>query len=442
MLLYTIGVLIMIVGVALSIALHEIGHLVPAKRFGVKCTQYMVGFGPTLWSRRRGDTEYGVKAIPLGGYVRMIGMFPPRPQDNGRLRASSTGRWSQLTEQVRAESLQEVGPGDEDRVFYKLPVWKRVVIMTGGPAMNLLIAAVLLTGILTIYGLPQLTTQVSSVAACAPEDVTVTECEGQPQAPSQAAGLQTGDTIVAVDGEPVQDWTRASYLIQNAGPQVELRVDRDGTEQTLSADLVQRDRPVLRPDGGYEVDAAGEPVLGSVRYLGATGSFEYVTQPITQAPAFVGGAIADTAAIFLKLPEKMVGVWQAAFGDAERDMEGPVGVVGVGRMAGEVSSGDLGLLGESFAARMVLLLSLLASLNIALFVFNMIPLLPLDGGHIAGALWEGVKKTWARVAGRPDPGPVDIAKALPVAYSVAIGLIAMTLLLVYADLVNPIRLTG
>lgn len=442
MLLYIFGVLVMLFGVALSIALHEIGHLLPAKRFGVKCTQYMVGFGPTVWSRRRGDTEYGVKAIPLGGYVRMIGMFPPRPQDNGRLRASSTGRWSQMTEQVRAQSLEEIGPGDEDRVFYKLPVWQRVVIMTGGPAMNLLIAAVLLTGILTVYGLPQLTTEVSSVAQCAPEDVTVTECAGQPQAPSQAAGLQTGDSILAVDGEPVQDWSRASYLIQNAGPQVELLVARGDTQQTLIADLVLRERPLLEADGAVQVDDAGEPVLGPVRYLGATGSFDYVTQPITQAPAFVGGALADTAGIFLKLPEKMVGVWQAAFGDAERDLEGPVGVVGVGRMAGEVSSGDLGLLGESFAARMVLLLSLLASLNIALFVFNMIPLLPLDGGHIAGALWEGVKRSWARLRHLPDPGPVDIAKALPVAYSVAIGLIAMTLLLVYADLVNPIRLTG
>ncbi len=442
MLLYTVGVLVMFVGIALSIALHEIGHLLPAKRFGVKCTQYMVGFGPTIWSRRRGETEYGVKAVPLGGYVRMIGMFPPRPQDGGRLRASSTGRWSQMTEQVRAQSLEEIGPGDEDRVFYKLPVWKRVVIMTGGPAMNLLIAAVLLTGILTVYGLPQLTTQVSSVAQCAPEDVMVTECEGQPQAPSQAAGLQIDDRILAVDGEQVQDWTRASYLIQNAGPQVELLVDRSGTEQTLTADLVLRERPLLGADGAYQMDASGEPVLGPVRYLGASGSLEYITQPITAAPAFVGGALADTAAIFLKLPEKLVGVWQAAFGGGERDTEGPMSVVGVGRVAGEVSSGDLGMLADSYAARMALLLSLLASLNIALFVFNMIPLLPLDGGHIAGALWEGVKKTWARLRHLPDPGPVDIAKALPVAYSVAIGLIAMTLLLIYADLVNPIRLAG
>jgi membrane-associated protease RseP (regulator of RpoE activity) len=440
--LYLLGVLLMLVGIAVSIALHEIGHLVPAKKFGVKCTQYMVGFGPTIWSRVRGETEYGVKAIPLGGYVRMIGMFPPRPQDEGRLRASSTGRWSQMSEQVRAESLQEIGPGDEDRVFYKLPVWQRLVVMSGGPLMNLLIATVLLTGIITVYGLPQLTAQVSAVAACAPTDVTAEDCEGQPAAPAAAAGLEVGDRILAVDGQAVDDWTGASYLIQQSGSQAELLVERDGAQQTLVADMVVRDRPLLNPDGSVQVDAAGAPVVGPVSYLGASGSLEYVTQPLTEAPAFVGQALMDTAAIFLQLPQKLVGVWEAAFVGEERDAEGPMSVVGVGRVAGEVTSGDLGLLSDSVSARMVLLLSLLASLNIALFVFNMIPLLPLDGGHIAGALWEGLKKTWARLRGLPDPGPVDVAKALPLAYSVAIGLIAMTLLLVYADLVNPIRLGG
>lgn len=440
--MYLLGVLIMLVGVALSIALHEIGHLVPAKRFGVRCTQYMVGFGPTLWSRRRGDTEYGVKAIPLGGYVRMIGMFPPRAQDDGRLRASSTGRWSQLTEQARAESLEEIGPGDEDRVFYRLPVWKRVVVMMGGPLMNLAIAAVLLTGILTVYGLPQITAQVSSVAPCAPTDVASQDCTGQPDSPAVAAGLQPGDRILSVDGTPAGGWSETSYLIQNAGETADLVVDRGGQQVALTAELVQRERPLLAPDGTVQVDAAGEPVLGQVGFLGASGSVEYVPEPLSEAPAFVGGAVRDTAAIFLQLPQKLVGVYQAAFGGDERDPESPISVVGVGRVAGEVAQGDLGLFAESFGARMVFLLSLLASLNIALFVFNMIPLLPLDGGHIAGALWEGVKKGWARLLGRPDPGPVDIAKALPAAYSVAIGLIAMTLLLVYADLVNPIRLAG
>lgn len=440
--LYLIGVLLMLFGVAASIGLHEIGHLVPAKKFGVKVTQYMVGFGPTLWSRQRGETEYGVKAIPLGGYIRMIGMFPPRPQDDGRLRRSTTGRWGQMTEQVRAESLEEVGPGDEDRVFYKLPVHQRVIIMLGGPFMNLVIATALLTGIMTLYGLPQLTSTVSAVSACAPTDPSTSDCEGQPASPAADAGLREGDTIVEVNGTPVSDWTEATYEIQNAGSSASFVVERGGRQVDLNADLVTRERPLFEADGTVQVDAAGEPVLGDVSFLGASGSLEYVTAPLSEAPAFVGGAFADTAGIFLQLPQKLAGVFQAAFNGDERDQEGPMSVVGVGRVAGEAASSDLGGLTETFGARMILLLSLLASLNIALFVFNMIPLLPLDGGHVAGALWEGVKKTWARVRGLPDPGPVDIAKALPVAYSVAIGLIAMTLLLAYADIVNPIRLGG
>ncbi|MGL5860966.1 MAG: site-2 protease family protein, partial [Phycicoccus sp.] len=135
---FALGVLFMAVGIAGSIALHEVGHLVPAKRFGVRVTQYMVGFGPTVWSRRRGETEYGVKAIPLGGYIRMIGMFPPRPGESpGTVRASSTGRFSQLVDEARAATLEEVRPGDENRVFYKLSVPKKLAIMLGGPVMNL-----------------------------------------------------------------------------------------------------------------------------------------------------------------------------------------------------------------------------------------------------------------------------------------------------------------
>lgn len=439
---YLLGVVLIALGIGASIALHELGHLVPAKKFGVKCTQYMVGFGPTVWSRRRGETEYGVKAIPLGGYVRMIGMFPPRREDEGRLRVSSTGRWTQLTEQARAQSLEEIGPGDEDRVFYKLPVWKRIVIMMGGPVMNLLIATVLLTGLVTLHGLPELTSRLSEVAACAPQDVTAEDCEGQPPSPAAAAGLQPGDRIVAVNGQPVSSWAETSYAIQNAGPRAELTVVRDGEEVSLVADLVTRERPLLTPDGQVQVDERGEPVVGPVSYLGASGSVEYITRPVSEAPAFVGTALVETSRIFLRLPEKLVGVWQAAFGGGERDVEGPMSVVGVGRVAGDVTSGSLGVLADSFSEQLMILVSLLASLNIALFVFNMIPLLPLDGGHVAGAVWEAVKRGWARLLGRPEPGPVDIAKALPLAYTVAIGFIAMTLLLVYADLVNPIRLGG
>src|SRR5690606_7851602 len=161
----------------------------------------------TLWSRRRGETEYGVKAVPLGGYVRMIGMFPPRPGDGGRLRRSSSNPFHQMIEQARTDSLDEVEPGEEHRTFYGLPVWQRLVVMAGGPLMNLAIAAVLVTLLLTVHGVGTLTPTVSAVAECANTDVADDTCEGQEPSPALAAGLQAGDTIVAVDGAPVSTWS-------------------------------------------------------------------------------------------------------------------------------------------------------------------------------------------------------------------------------------------
>jgi len=144
----------------------------------------------------------------------------------------------------------------------------------------------------------------------------------------------------------------------------------------------------------------------------------------------------------LRIPQKMAGIAKAAFGGGVRDPNGPMSVVGVGRVAGEVANGQLPGVADSGASKFVILISLIGSLNIALFVFNLIPLLPLDGGHAAGALWEGLKRQVARLRGRPNPGYVDVAKALPVAYAVSIALIGMSVLLIYADLVNPIKIGG
>lgn len=438
--MYLLGVLVIALGIAVSIALHEVGHLLPAKRFGVKTTQYMVGFGPTLWSTRRGETEYGLKAVPLGGYVRMIGMFPPRPSDGGRLRRSSSNPFHQMIEQARQDSLDEVAPGDEDRVFYRLPVWQRLVIMAGGPLVNLLIAAVLVTLLLTVHGVGTLSPTVSQVAACANTDVVDDDCAGQDPSPALAAGFQEGDTILSVDGLAVSTWPETTYAIQNAGDTATFVVERDGRQETLTADLVLRERPLVTPEGEYQLDAAGEPVWGQVGFLGATPTFDYEPQPVSAVPGFVGDMFVSTARIVVTLPQRLVDVSQAAFGSEERDPEGPMSVVGVGRVAGDVATGGLGDLTQTVGDRLWVLVSLIASLNMALFVFNLIPLLPLDGGHIAGALWEGLKKGWARLRGLPVPGPVDTAAALPVAYAVAVSLLGMTALLIYADIVKPISL--
>lgn len=443
--LYALGVVLAFIGIALSIALHEIGHLVPAKKFGLRVPQYMVGFGPTVWSRTRGETEYGVKAVPLGGYIRMIGMFPPADgQDPGLTRTSSTGRIGQLVDEARQQSLEEVRPGDDGRMFYQLPVWKRVIIMMGGPVMNLLIALVLFTGIFTLHGVAVATPTISSVNECVDISRTGqqarTECTSDmPLAPANEAGLRPGDTITAINGTSVTTWDDVRTEIRdNLGDPLTLAVTRDGEAVTLEADPIVLDLPVYDDNGNLQHDASGEVVTERAGFLGASGSREMQEQPVTAVPGLFWDQVEQTYGLLVRIPQKLVGVAEAAFSSAERDPNGPMSVVGVGRIAGEVASSDaFGDTGD----KAMLLLTLLAGLNLVLFAFNTIPLLPLDGGHVAGALWEGVKKGWARVRGLPDPGPVDVAKALPLAYGVALAFIAMTVLLVYADLVKPIRLT-
>lgn len=449
---FVAGVLLMATGLAVSIALHEIGHLVPAKRFGVRVTQYMVGFGPTVWSRHRGETEYGVKAIPLGGYIRMIGMFPPRPGDReGVLRVSSTGRFSQLVDEARAASLEEVRPGDESRVFYRLSVPKKVAVMLGGPLMNLVVGVVLLTILVTAHGTltPQPGAVVASVARCVvpvTQASTTTTCQGRPATPALVAGIRPGDRFVSIGGRPVEEIQDVGTLVRPvAGQPVEIVVERAGERLTLTATPIRNLVPLL--------DASGSPVTGpdgTVRtteagFLGVSSRqpTEYVRQSPSAVPGILWTGVSRTALALVHVPERMVGVWQAAFGGAEREVDGPISVVGVGRVAGEATSGRLDTLtGGSVADRLWFLVGLLATLNLMLFVFNLVPLLPLDGGHVAGALWEGAKRLWARAWGRPDPGFVDVAKALPLAYSVAVVLIGMSALLVYADVVNPVDLGG
>ncbi len=444
MIAYIAGVLFVAVGIGVSIALHEIGHLVPAKKFGVKVTQYMVGFGPTIWSRKRGETEYGLKAIPLGGYIRMIGMFPPKPgSDPARLRGSSTGRFSQLMDQAREDSMDEVGPDDRDRVFYKLSVPRKVTVMLGGPMMNFAISAALLTGILTLHGIATVTPLISSVAECVPSATPTVQqpqpkcAPGDPTSPAQQAGLMAQDRIVSVNGTAVTTWTEVTSMIRaGAGTTLTLVVERAGKDVTLRAPVATLERAVLVDTDKVKVDANGQLVTEPVGFLGATPSVENVKEGVAQAPALIGSAFTQTASVVMHVPEKMVGIFQAAFGSGERDRNGPISVVGVGRVGGEIAAADLGA--DSAMTKFVFLLSLIASLNMALFVFNLIPLLPLDGGHVAGALWEGLKRNGARLLGRADPGHVDVAKALPVAYTMAVLLIGMSALLIYADIVKPV----
>ncbi|KQN98719.1 MULTISPECIES: M50 family metallopeptidase [unclassified Arthrobacter] len=444
-LLFIAGVLVVVVGIAASIALHEVGHLVPAKLFRVRVTQYMVGFGPTVWSRRRGETEYGFKAIPAGGYVSMVGMFPPASTAAGAVRRSSTGVFQQLTDDARQAAAEQLQPGDEDRVFYKLPIWKRIIIMLGGPLMNLLIGTVLFAVLIMGFGTAQPTTTLSSVSECvvpASQQAATgqTECTpADPAAPGSEAGLLPGDRIVAFDGREVADWDSFSgWIREAAGREVSISYVRDGEtiESTITPLLTER--PVASEDGTPLVDDDGVAVTQEVGFLGVGSTQELVPQPAGEVLPAVGDSLARVAGVVLNLPQRVVEVGQAAFSDAPRDPEGPISVVGVGRIAGEISAMEE----IPVASRTATLIGLVAGVNLALFVFNLIPLLPLDGGHVAGALWEGLRRTFARLVRRPDPGPFDMAKLLPLTYAVAILLMGMGVLLIYADIVKPVDLFG
>ncbi len=220
--LYTLGVLVFIVAIMASIALHELGHMIPAKKFGGKVTQYFIGFGPTVWSRQRGETEYGIKGIPLGGYVKIVGMLPPAradqlaattatPGEGERVRDSNTGFFTQIISDARDAEWEKIGPEDSERLFYKLSWWKKVTVMAGGPMVNLAIAFFIFSGVFATYGnLSDIrsTTTLDYISPCVvPYAEDGRECTAtDPVTPAQEAGLKPGDEIVAFNGTKVSSW--------------------------------------------------------------------------------------------------------------------------------------------------------------------------------------------------------------------------------------------
>ena len=437
--LFIVGVLVIAVGLLVSIALHEWGHYYPAKKFGVYISQFMIGFGPTLISRTKGDTEYGIKAIPLGGYVAMAGMYAPS-EPGGKPEASTTGFFDQVVgDSAAPQTATELDI--DTRSFYRLPLHRRIIIMLGGPVMNLLIAIVLYAVVLMGFGVPSLSLTVGSVSECVvPATELRSECLPEdPAAPGAAAGILPGDRILSVAGEPVDEWFRVTEIIRTSpGRPVAVVVDRGGEDVQLSVTPLLSERYAFDESGEILVDEAGNPVVEYVGFVGIGSSFVNQRQSVTTVLPAVWDNVVGVVRIIVTLPERLVDVAQAAFGTQERDPNGPLSVVGVGRIAGEIASVD------SLAVhdRVSSLIGILASLNVALFVFNLIPLLPLDGGHVAVGLYEGAKRRIYRALGKSDPGPVNASKLIPVTLVVVGILGSMSLLLMYADIVNPIRLFG
>ncbi|MEU7569437.1 M50 family metallopeptidase [Streptomyces fradiae] len=430
-LLTILGIALFAAGLLVSIAWHELGHLSTAKLFGIRVPQYMVGFGPTLWSRTKGETEYGVKAIPMGGYIRMIGMFPPGA--DGRLEARSTSPWRGMIEDARSAAYEELRPGDEKRLFYTRKPWKRVIVMFAGPFMNLVLAVAIFLGVAMSFGFATQTTEVAGVQKCViAQSENRDRCAAEDRvAPAHAAGLRVGDRIVAFNGEPVADWPELSARIRDTIGPATVTVERGGERLDL--------HPVLERNMVVKKDADGEVVPDQyvpAGYLGFAAKTEIVPLSFGQSVDRMGDMIADGAHAVVALPGKIPDLWDATFGDGERKADSPVGIVGAARISGEVMNLDVPT--QNIVATFLLVL---ATFNLSLFLFNMLPLLPLDGGHIAGALWESVRRNLARLLRRPDPGPFDVAKLMPVAYVVAGLFVCFTVLVLLADIVNPVKIS-
>jgi len=431
-LMMILGIVVFAVGLLFSIAWHELGHLSTAKLFGIRVPQYMVGFGPTLFSRRKGETEYGFKAIPFGGYIRMIGMFPPG--EDGRVTARSTSPWRGMIEDARSAAYEELQPGDETRMFYTRKPWKRVIVMFAGPFMNLVLAVGLFLTVLMGFGIQQQTTTVSSVSPC-----VISQSENRdackptdPASPAAAAGMKPGDKIVSFAGQRTDDWDKLSDLIRvSAGKDVAIVVDRKGQELTLHTTIATNQVAKKDSSGAY---VQGEYVKAG--FLGFSAATGVVQQDFGDSVSWMTDRVGEAVDSIAALPGKIPALWNAAFDGAPREPDSPMGVVGAARVGGEIFTLDI-----PASQQLAMAVMLVAGFNLSLFLFNMLPLLPLDGGHIAGALWESLRRNLAKLLRRPDPGPFDVAKLMPVAYVVAGVFICFTILVLIADVVNPVKIS-
>lgn len=402
--MFVVGVTMFAIGIALSIALHEAGHMWTARALGMKVRRFYIGFGPKIFAFRRGETEYGLKAIPAGGFCDIAGMTP----------------------------LDELAPDEQERAMYRQATWKRVVVMFGGIGMNIVLGLLLVWILAVGWGLPDRsapTHMVVESTQCAGDTQTrdgeISACTGP--GPAGQAGIRAGDQILAVNGVDTPSFVDVTEQIRPVQGTAEVTVERDGQQLTIPVTVQQVSRWIIDPSVGEEPQLETIGVIGVARQ-----TFPDIQYgPISAVPAalsYTGDMAVETVHAIVTLPTKVVDLWHAIFG-AERSADTPISVVGASMIGGQAAERGL----------WQVFIGLLAALNYFLAVFNLLPLLPLDGGHIAVTLYEKLRNMVRLRRGQPVGPPVDYMKLLPATYVVMLFGGAFMVLTLTADIVNPLQ---
>jgi len=391
-----IGILAFVVALLVSVMIHEAGHYLTAKKFGMKVTEFFLGFGQKIWSTQRGETEFGVKVIPAGGYCRIVGM----------------------------SSREVLSPVDADRAFIKATVTQRLIVLGAGSFLHFVIGFLLLITLFGAVGVTSVTNQVEKISDCVPQIATEVCSATSTPSPAKTAGLLPGDKIVKIDGESFRLWSDAVAVIRaSAGREINLLIERSGDQVQVQV------TPATRM-----VDGKAVGVLGVINEIG-TVRFSPIAAT-ARATSFTGEILQNSVTSLIALPTKIPDLLAQTFGTTERDPEGLVGVVGVARVSGETASTKKLSLNEKIATFVLIV----ASLNIFVGMFNLLPLLPLDGGHMAVAIADGIRNFIAKRRGLAKPAPIDVERLTPITMVVFVLMATLSILLLAADIFNPIRL--
>lgn len=389
-----LGVLAFVVALLFSVMVHEFGHYITAKRYGMRVTEFFLGFGKRIWSTQRGETEFGLKAIPAGGYCKISGMTP-------------------------RESLPEEV---ESRAFYKAKTSQKLVVLGAGSFLHFVLGFILLFVLFAGVGVSRVLPTVSEVLPCVPKSSVCTP--NDPISPAKSAGIQPGDEIIGVNGTRNMEWEEITPILRaSAGKELSLLIIRGGTE--IEVKVVPATRVV---------DGQARGFLGIINEFGQVR--ENPIEAFNSSASAVRDLFAGSIRALVGLPAQIPALFNETFRGEERDGNGLVGIVGVARVSGEAASSSNLTAGEKLAT----FLLLVASLNIFVGIFNLVPILPLDGGHMAVAIYESLRNKVYRIRRKDVPGPVDVEKLTPITMVVLALLIFLTLLLLVADIFNPITL--